>query len=151
MSLYNYKAKVRRVIDGDSIVCDIDLGFGIILSERNVRLFGIDTCEIRSKDLAVKQFGKLAKQFVQRQLPRGMKVTLSTHLDKGDKFGRILAEVIMPSGDSLANRIIDERWGVRYFGRSKKDLLEAHRKNWLYHRDKGNLIDPNAPNIFVDD
>ena len=149
MSLYHYKAKVRRVIDGDSIVCDIDLGFGIILSERNVRLFGVDTCEIRSKDLAVKQFGKLAKQFVQRQLPRGMKVTLSTHLDKGDKFGRILAEVIMPYGDSLANRIIDERWGVRYFGRSKEDLIEAHRKNWLYHRDKGNLIAPNVSSVFV--
>ena len=151
MSLYNYKAKVLRIIDGDSIVCDIDLGFGITLSERNVRLFGVDTCEIRSKNLAVKQFGKLAKQFVQRQLPRGMKVTLSTHLDKGDKFGRILAEVIMPSGDSLANRIIDERWGVKYFGRSKEDLIEAHRKNWLYHRDKGNLIDPSVPSMFVND
>ena len=150
MSLYQYKAKVRRVIDGDSIVCDIDLGFGIILGERNVRLFGVDTCEIRSKDLAEKQFGRLAKEFVKRQLPRGMKVVLSTHLDKGDKFGRILAEVIMPSGDSLANRIIDERWGVRYFGRSKEDLREAHRKNWLYHRDKGNLISPNVPDIFTD-
>ena len=50
--MYQYKAKVRRVIDGDSIVCDIDLGFGIILKERNIRLFGIDTCEIRSKNLA---------------------------------------------------------------------------------------------------
>tara|TARA_R100001163_G_C5016954_1_gene160956 strand:+ start:356 stop:811 length:456 start_codon:yes stop_codon:yes gene_type:complete len=150
MILYQYKAKVRRVIDGDSIVCDIDLGFGIILKERNVRLFGIDTCEIRSKNLAEKQFGKLAKEFVRRQLPRGFDVILSTHLDKNDKFGRILAEVIMPSGDALTNRIIDERWGVRYFGRSKKEIREAHRKNWLYHRDRGNLINPNVPDIFTD-
>ena len=146
--MYQYKAKVRRVIDGDSIVCDIDLGFGIRLKERNVRLFGLDTCEIRSKNPAEKQFGKLAKDFVSRQLPRGFDVILSTHLDKNDKFGRVLAEVIMPSGDSLTNRIIDERWGVRYFGRSKQELRDAH---WLYHRDKGNLINPNVADIFGDD
>ena len=149
MSLYHYKAKVRRVIDGDSVVCDIDLGFGIILKERNVRLFGVDTCELRSKNPAVKHFAKLAKEFVRRQLPRGMDVVLSTHIDKNDKFGRVLAEVIMPSGDLLTNRIIDERWGVRYFGRSKDDLLEAHRKNWLYHRDKGN-IGPKMLDSFLD-
>ena len=149
MNVYYYKAKVRRVIDGDSIVCDIDLGFGIILKERNVRLFGVDTCELRSKNPAIKHFAKLAKEFVRRQLPRGMNVVLSTHIDKKDKFGRVLAEVIMPGGDTLANRIIDERWGVRYAGRSKSDILEAHRKNWLYHRDKGN-IDPNISRMFLD-
>jgi len=151
VSLYQYKGKVRRVIDGDSIVCDIDLGFGIILGKRNVRLFGVDTCELRSKNPAIKQFAKLAKSFVKNQLPTGIEVVLSTHLDKGDKFGRVLAEIIMPNGDSLTNRIIDERWGVRYFGRSKEELLEAHRKNWLYHRDKGNLINPNVPDPFLDD
>ena len=108
MSLYHYKAKVRRVIDGDSIVCDIDLGFGIILSERNVRLFGVDTCEIRSKDLAVKQFGKLAKQFVQRQLPRGTGHAETHHasVEEGSYDRRSLGQKSEPE---LLGRALDLR------------------------------------------
>ena len=60
---HQYKAKVRRVVDGDTLDLDIDLGFRITLRER-VRLMGIDTPETRTRDLVEKANGLKSKEFV---------------------------------------------------------------------------------------
>ena len=48
--MYEYRAKVVKVVDGDTVDVDIDLGFGIVLSDERVRIMGIDTPESRTRD-----------------------------------------------------------------------------------------------------
>ena len=59
--MYEYKCRVRRVVDGDTVDVDIDLGFGIWLNDERVRIMGIDTPESRTSDNIEKMFGKAAK------------------------------------------------------------------------------------------
>ena len=60
--MYQYKAKITRIIDGDTVDCDIDLGFKVILAKQRIRLFGIDTPESRTRDKVEKKYGLLAKK-----------------------------------------------------------------------------------------
>ena len=48
--MYKYKAKIIRVVDGDTVDVDIDLGFGVWLNNQRIRLYGIDTPECRTRD-----------------------------------------------------------------------------------------------------
>jgi len=91
--MYEYRAKVVRWVDGDTVDVDIDLGFGVILSNKRIRLYGIDAPESRTRDLEEKRRGKAAHHFVQGFAPTGSVVTLKTY--KTGKYGRILAEVIL--------------------------------------------------------
>ena len=62
--MYEYKCKIRKVVDGDTVDVDIDLGFGVWLRKQRVRLVGIDTPESRTKDLEEKKYGLAAKEFL---------------------------------------------------------------------------------------
>ena len=62
--MYEYKCRVIKVVDGDTIDVDIDLGFNITLSNQRIRLQGVDTQESRTRDLEEKKFGLLAKEVV---------------------------------------------------------------------------------------
>ena len=73
--MYEYKAKIRRFVDGDTIDVDIDLGFGMILSKQRIRLYGIDTPESRTRDKEEKFYGKLAGQFLKDQCKKGSCIT----------------------------------------------------------------------------
>ena len=66
--MYEYRAKIRRVVDGDTVDVDIDLGFGVWLKKQRVRLYGIDTPESRTRDLDEKKFGLMAKEFLKAEL-----------------------------------------------------------------------------------
>jgi micrococcal nuclease len=59
--MYEYRAKILRVVDGDTVDVDIDLGFGIVLANERVRIMGIDTPESRTSDKTEKVFGLAAK------------------------------------------------------------------------------------------
>ena len=59
--MYEYRVEVLKVIDGDTVDVDIDLGFGVWLKNERVRLHGIDTPESRTRDLEEKKFGLAAK------------------------------------------------------------------------------------------
>ena len=59
--MYEYRVKIERVIDGDTVDVDIDLGFGVQLNDERVRIMGIDTPESRTSDKVEKVFGKAAK------------------------------------------------------------------------------------------
>lgn len=97
--MYNYKAKVIKVIDGDTVDLNIDLGFHIWVVKR-VRLSGIDTPELYT------QTGKTAKAFVENLLPIGLTVTITTKLDSSDKYGRVLGEITIDNNLTSLNKIL---------------------------------------------
>ena len=78
--MYDYNFKLVKVVDGDTIDVDIDLGFGVWLRKQRVRMMGIDTPESRTRDLEEKKYGLLAKEKL-IQLVAGGKC-LKTILDK---------------------------------------------------------------------
>ena len=59
--MYEYKCRIDRVVDGDTVDVDIDLGFGVWLREERVRMYGIDTPESRTRDLVEKNMGWLQR------------------------------------------------------------------------------------------
>ena len=128
VSVYEYKCKIVKVIDGDTTDVDIDLGFGVWLKKQRVRFYGVDTPESRTRDLEEKKYGLMAKQFVLDHLPIGSTQTLRTRKDGVGKYGRILGEFVV--GDTTVNQLlIDTHNAVAYFGQSKEDIEEAHIVN----------------------
>lgn len=94
--MYEYAATVVRVIDGDTLIADVDLGFHVSVRE-TFRLTGIDTPEIHGvkKDSEEYRRGMEAKKFVEKllELTEG-RVMLRTQKDAQGKYGRWLAEVL---------------------------------------------------------
>lgn len=126
--MHEYKCKILRVVDGDTVDVDIDLGFGIWMHKERVRLLGIDTPESRTRDKEEKKFGLLSKEYVKSRYPVGSMAILRTHKDATGKFGRILGELVWE--DSTINKImVDEHYAVLYNGQSKEDIEEQHLEN----------------------
>ena len=138
--MYEYNAKILRIVDGDTIDVDIDLGFGVWIHKERVRLEGIDTPESRTKDLEEKKLGLLSKEYVRGLLPVGsiVKLVCKSYDSKG-KFGRILGDIELEEtrmigreiteSTSLVMKMIDNGYGVEYNGQSKELIQEAHLKN----------------------
>ena len=127
--MYEYNCKVVRVIDGDTVDVDIDLGFAVWLKKQRIRLFGVDTPESRTRDALEKKFGIMAKNFVKGRLPVGSNQVLRTRLDDSrGKFGRILGEFVMED-TTLNQLLIVTNNGVPYFGQSKEEIEAAHIEN----------------------
>jgi micrococcal nuclease len=126
--MHEYKTKIRRFVDGDTVDVDIDLGFGMIFSKQRIRLYGIDTPESRTRDKEEKFYGKLAAQFLKDQCKKGSCITLRTYLDKKGKFGRILGEIIV-DGVNINQLMIEEHMAVEYHGQSKTDIHKEHMFN----------------------
>jgi len=114
MYLYTYNAKVIKVYDADTMTLMIDVGFNIFIKER-VRLRGIDTPELRTKDKKEKEHGYKARDFV-RGLILEKDVKVRTY--KKGKFGRYLAEVIV-NGRKLNTILIDKKYAKPYWGEKK--------------------------------
>jgi len=131
--MYEYKAKVLRVVDGDTVDVDIDLGFGIWMHKERVRMMGIDTPESRTRDKVEKAFGLASKNRLKELLPVGSIAVLKTEIDrsgedKKGKFGRILGDFIIE--DKRATDIlIEEGHAVAYFGGSKEEIEMKHMAN----------------------
>ena len=127
--MYEYRCKVVRVIDGDTVDVDIDLGFGVWLHKERVRILGIDTPESRTRDKVEKRFGLLAKEFVEKFFKTDGDVILRTQkYDAKGKFGRILGDFLC-KGRALSIVMIDNHHAVAYHGQSKEDIKEAHLAN----------------------
>ena len=135
--MYEYNCKIVRVIDGDSIILDIDLGFGLWIHGESIRLFGVDCPECRSRDKEEKAAGLAAKDFVKRLLHDGGTYTLTTK-EKG-KFGRYLGTIYLTEETSINDALIKERLAVPYFGQSKVRVKEAHLANRKFLKEKGVL------------
>lgn len=127
--MYEYKCKILRVVDGDTIDVDIDLGFGIWKRGERVRVIGIDTPESRTKDLTEKKFGIAAKDFVKGLFPIGSEQIIKTHKDETGKFGRILGDFVLPNDKLLSAHMIENYHAVAYNGENKEDVKELHMLN----------------------
>ena len=101
--MYKYRVEVTRVVDGDTVDVDIDLGFGMTYKKQRVRMMGIDTPESRTRDLEEKFYGLESKKYLVDLLD-GAIVTLVSH-DKG-KFGRILGELFLGESNLSVNQIM---------------------------------------------
>ena len=127
--MYEYNCKIVRVVDGDTVDVDIDLGFAVWLKKQRIRLFGVDTPESRTRDAVEKKFGIMAKNFVKGRLPVGSMQVLRTRMDDSrGKFGRILGEFVLED-TTLNQLLIVTNNGVPYFGQSKAEIEAAHLEN----------------------
>lgn len=141
---YEYNCTVNRVIDGDTVDVDIDLGFGIVLTDERVRIMGIDTPESRTSDKVEKVFGLASKERLKQLL--GKKAILRTQIakdgeDMKGKFGRILGDFVAPDGRLVTEVMIEEGHCVPYFGGSKADVQVAHLANRQKLMQEG-VVDP---------
>ena len=125
--MYEYKCKVKRVVDGDTVDIDIDLGFNNWMMNQRVRLVGIDAPESRTRDLEEKEFGAAAKQFVEELLPVGSDQVMRSYKDNTGKFGRIIGDFVF--GDTTLTKVmLAEHHAVPYgTGNSTELHLENRR------------------------
>lgn len=148
--MYEYKATIRRVIDGDTVDVDIDLGFGVVLTDERVRIMGIDAPESRTSDKVEDVFGEAAKARVKQLMPKGSVQILKTEVNKDGedmkgRFGRILGDFIVEEQagkpERLTEKLINEGHAVRYYGQNKADVEKAHMANRNLLMENG-TIDP---------
>ena len=130
--MYEYRARVLKVIDGDTVDVDIDLGFGVWLKDERVRIMGIDTPESRTRDKVEKKFGLAAKARLKELL--GPTPILKTQVGKGGedmkgKFGRILGDFLTKDGKKCGELLVKEGHAVKYMGGAKEDVEKQHLKN----------------------
>ena len=127
--MYEYRCKIVKIVDGDTVDVDIDLGFGVWLHKERIRLYGIDTRESRTRDLDEKKYGLIAKSWIEKFMPLGSTQTLITQKDKSGKFGRILGKFRVNDGNYdiiLNDWMITNHHAVAYYGQSKQDIAEQH-------------------------
>jgi len=131
---YIYRIKsITKVVDGDNIDADIDLGFDISLTKR-IRLAGIDSPESRTRDLEEKKLGLETKEWLKNRLQFAKDIIIKTELpDSTEKYGRILGHLFINGEEtSLNNQMITEGYAWEYDGGTKKkdfSVLTSKRKS----------------------
>ena len=129
--MYEYHVKkVNKVVDGDTIDVDIDLGFDVSFSSR-VRLAGIDTPESRTTDLKEKTLGLEVKEKIKKEIAAAKDIVIKTEKpDSSEKYGRILGWVFLDGNTvSLNQQLIDQGYAWTYGGGTKiKDFEELVAK-----------------------
>jgi len=115
-----YVKKVSKIVDGDTIDVDIDLGFDISFSSR-VRLAGIDTPESRTSDKLEKSLGLESKAYLKNAIEAAKTVVIKTEkMDSSEKYGRILGWVFLDGSDvSINQKMIDDGYAWGYMGETK--------------------------------
>ena len=141
--MYEYKCKVKRVVDGDTMDVILDLGFSVHHAVR-VRMAGIDTPESRTRDKDEKARGKLSKAFLKESI-KGRKIILKTKIkDAKGKFGRVIAEVWAEFEEGSLRNInelmIKECYAVKYNAENKALVEEAHLVNRQILIEKGLFV-----------
>lgn len=151
--MYEYRTKLLKVVDGDTVDVDIDLGFGVWLRDERVRIMGIDTPESRTSDKVEKVFGLAAKNRLKELL--GKTPVLKTQVNKDGedmkgKFGRILGDFDVYDASLDAWRAVtavmaDEGHCVPYYGGSKEEVQAQHMAN------RRRLIEEGVVNMSLED
>ena len=130
--MYEYKCKILKVVDGDTVDIDLDLGFGVWLRNERVRLAGIDAPESRTSDAVEKVFGQAAKDRVNSLL--GDEAVLISQITKSGenmkgKFGRIIGNFKTINGENVADVLMSEGHAVAYNGGDKDKVQAQHLIN----------------------
>ena len=125
--MYTYKAKLDRVIDGDTIDANIDLGFDITIHKR-IRLTGIDTPESRTRDLEEKARGLASKARLIELLGDGDFILESREVGK---FGRVLGTIYTIAEESINinDTLVEEGYAVEYHGGKKKKKVDKEKSD----------------------
>ena len=118
--MFEYNFKLVRVVDGDTVDIDIDLGFGVWLRKQRIRIMGIDTPESRTSDPEEKVYGLLAKDQVVKLL--GDFEVYHTTAGRWCK---------------MAEAMILDAYGVKYMGQSKDSIAEEHLRNRERLKERG--------------
>ena len=118
--MYEYRFELDRVVDGDTVDINLDLGFDVRLVKQRVRLFGLNTPESRTRDLEEKQYGLAAKARLKELLENAKTLSLRTRIDKKarGKYGRILG-TLFADEVNINRLLIDEGHAIEYFGGTK--------------------------------
>ena len=129
--MYEYNCIIRSITDGDGLRVDIDLGFGVVLRGNsgrgvNIRLYGVDAPESRTRNKQEKAHGLLAKRYLQDNLKVGERYILRTK-ERG-KFGRWFGEIKTRKG-LITKLLIKNKLAVEYHGQNKKEIKASHEKN----------------------
>jgi micrococcal nuclease len=127
--MYEYRCTVLRVVDGDTVDVDIDLGFGVWVRNERIRIIGIDTPEIRTSDAIEKLFGIAAKNRLGEILGETAILRTQKPGKSNEKFGRMLGDFVVDDGRMITEILIEEGYAVPYFGGSKGNVQEMHRAN----------------------
>jgi len=115
--MYEYRAKLVRCIDGDTVELEVDLGFKVTLREK-FRLIGIDTPEKNSKIAAEREAAKAATDYLVSLLA-GEGLTIKTQKDAQGKYGRYLCTLFTASGVDVNQEMIKTGHAVAYDGGAK--------------------------------
>src|SRR6056300_1079541 len=139
-----YKVKVLKIVDGDTVDVDIDLGFGIVLTDERVRIMGIDTPESRTSDKVEKVFGLASKERLKQLLDK--EAILKTEINKDGedmkgKFGHVLGDFLTSDGERVTEILIREGHAVPYHGQNKADVQLQHLSNRNMLMENG-TVDP---------
>lgn len=114
---FTYNAILKSNYDGDTVTVDIDLGFGVILKDQKLRLYGINAPELKGKD---KEKGKASRDYLASILTE--KLIIKTYKDKKEKYGRWLAEVFNEKGDYLNFLMVKNGYAeVNFYGDELED------------------------------
>ena len=119
---YIYRIKqITKVVDGDTIDADIDLGFDISLSKR-IRLAAVDTPESRTADANEKKYGLESKEWLKHKVENAKNILIKTELpDSTEKYGRIIGHLFINDQEkSLNDQMINEGYAWTYDGGTKK-------------------------------
>lgn len=120
--MYDYKVKnLIKVVDGDTIDVDIDLGMNTVRANERIRLAGIDTPESRTTDKAEKALGLESKEYLKSKLKDAKLIVVKTELpDSTEKYGRMLGWIYL-DGDtvSLNDHMIEDGYAWGYLGDTK--------------------------------
>ena len=133
MDKYIYRAKLERVVDGDTVDALIDLGFDTWVKKR-IRYKGIDTWESRTKDLDEKKLGLAAKErnkeLLESVSSKSGYFRLKSH--GVGKYGRVLGELFIKDDEGIEYNVnqtlIDEGHAYEYEGGKKKMFVNKETK-----------------------
>ena len=108
MEIYTYKAFVTSVYDGDTITCDIDCGFGVVLKKQKIRLYGLNAPEVRgeSKELGIITRDKLRERILNKD------IYLKTIKDKKGKYGRYIATIYIET-ENINDWLVENNLAVK--------------------------------------
>ncbi len=132
--MYEYRIKkVVKVVDGDTVDLEIDLGFSLTKKER-CRIAGIDTPECRTRNKAEKQYGQAAKLYMTGLLKNAKELKVRT--EKDGKYGRMLGWIYADDNElSLNEQMVQDGYAFPYDGGTKREfdkdkwMLDDRRKS----------------------